>query len=287
MATSDGKTMPQTHTFQFGINGSINGVPVYAAPASETRLNIISAEFAKTCDLEIEPLKYACTLANYSKVESIGKAVGIWQFQGESLKGKVEFLVWPQSSYPVILGMDFLSHTRTLDVNWHRVRVREHQADGGFYCINLAGIAPRVIAGRIAGEPVLAIPATGCEMNLISERYIYRRGLDNKVYRDDTQQVMLADGRLAPTSGRIRARWRFGDEGILNSWGLEFFVMRDCLYDVVLGQKLLYASSAFLQYEGCFKGHGSERSHAVNKLLAGIGCVPTFMLAFQRKHGKS
>lgn len=270
-------------TSVYGIYGSVNGTPVHATAASETRLNIISADFAKECRLEIGPLKHSCTLANSTRIESIGKATGIWQFDGEFFQRAIEFLVLPESSRPVVLGLDFLSRTRTLKTNWHRIRSRR-VFEEPFYCLHLLDHAPRVIAGTVNGEPVLAIPSTGCEMNLVSESYLQRRGLDSRMLKDDAQQVKLADGSLAQTTGRIRMRWRFGDEGLLDSWSLTFLVMRDCLYDVVLGQDLLYQSNAFLQYEDCFRDVDSARIRSTG-FHAGIASVPFFMLAFQRKQG--
>jgi len=218
-------------------------------------------------------------------VKPTGTAKAVWQFDGEVMdKGVVDFVVLPDCSRPVIFGHDFLDRTGTMTSNWHRLRVEAVPAED-FSCVHILGEPPQCIAGRIRKVPVHALPATGCEINLISERYLLLRDLGDKVNKDIKDWIKLTDGRLVQTTGVIRMSWAFGSEKWLNIWpGLYFSVLPDCPYDVVLGQELLYDSNAFLRYSDCFRKTIPNSCHL---LQAGIAVTPSIILAFRRKPGIS
>lgn len=267
----------------YGIHGLVNGAAVYAAPASETRLNLMSAGFARECGIDVRPFRYACSLAHGKKIESVGRGTAMWQFQGEFMRRSVEFLILPETSRPVILGSGFLACTHTLTTNWHRIRKQTVPASG-VHCLHLLDCPPGAVAGTVRGEPVLAVPGTGCEINIISDAYVQRRGLEKRVHREewDRPWVRLANGSLVKTQGRISLSWRFGDEGVMSSWALDFWVLENCDYDVILGQDVLFGSNAFLAYEDCFKNR-KPTSRFNDPLEAGVSPLPALMLAFRRK----
>lgn len=195
-----------------GVRGSINDEPVFASTAPEIKVNVISESFAHQCKLEIQKSRNSFILGHGRKIESVGKTSAIWQFDRETMdKGRADFVVLSKCSRPVILGNDFLSQTQTLTTNWHRLRQQAIPAED-FSCVHIFGDSPHSIAGRIRKQPIYALPATGCEVNLVSEEYILSRGLGHKVDKRRKTWLKLIDGSLLQASGEIRMPWAFGDE---------------------------------------------------------------------------
>lgn len=270
----------------YGIYGSVNGAKVHATPASETGLNLMSAAFAKESGIEVRPFAHRCTFANGLESGPLGTAFGDWQFEGEFLQHRVQFVVLPETSRPVVLGADFLMRTETLDTHWHRIREGRID-DDDFHCLHICDDVPQSVIGTLAKQPVLAVPATSCEMNIVSQAYVALRDLEDNVRSDDCSRrcLKLADGTYIRSKGRIHLPWRFGNEGWMDTWGLDFDVVEDCRYDVILGKDVLYKSDAFITYEDCFKS--MEPSSCTTSLLrSGISKLPFFMLAFRKRPSK-
>jgi hypothetical protein len=262
-----------------GVRGSINNVPVLVSTASETKYNVISEEFAHQCRLEIRKYTDTFVVGDGREISAVGKTNASWQFDGEAVGMEtVEFVVLSRCSRPVIFGNNFLRHTRTLRTNWHRLKWETAEPD--FSCVHILGDSPQSIAGTIGRNPVHALPATGCDINLVSEKYVHSLKLSHRVREERKNPIKLMDGSMVKSVGEIGLTWAFGDERFLDSWPwLRFSVLPDCPYDVVLGRDLLFNSNAFLRYSGCLR----KETPSSHKLEAGITIMPSILLAFSKK----
>jgi hypothetical protein len=271
---------PQPRSVLHGIHGKINGTAVFASAASETSVNVISEAFARDCELDISPYTQSLQIANNTTATPIGSTTAVWSFKGESFsKSTVEFIVLDSPSRPLILGADFLERTNTIDHNWHRLQTISVPGED-FSCVHILGDRSNSISGKLDSVPVLALAATGSEVNLVSTQFIEESGLASYCKPPmDEHYVKLIDGCSIPIERTIRLNWQYGNDQ--KFWLAEFVVLPDLMCDVVLGQQFLYGSGAFFKYAHCFE------SEIPTGCQSGIGFPFTIVLSFAAKKSKS
>ncbi|KAK3313386.1 hypothetical protein B0H66DRAFT_350401 [Apodospora peruviana] len=257
----------------YGVLGSVNGTPVHATIASETRHNIVSARAAEEYGLKITPFRHRYSQLgriDETGTESVGKAKGTWRFDKEVKEGggrNIEFTVLAETSRPIVLGSDFSMQTNTLtEMNRHYIAPPD---PGGRpeYCVHLFDKPPRLLAGILNKQPILAVPATGADANIISSAFVDRHKLWNKVTIPSSQHsssppaIRLSNNKLVRSVGCISLPWGFEVDrksGVRTGWPfwviLDFFVLPGLgPYDAVLGQEVLFDFDVFIKHEDSFK----------------------------------
>jgi hypothetical protein len=272
---------PEPRSVHHGVYGNINGKDVFASAATETNLNVMSKAFARQCGLDItSPMpNQQFLLANDKMVDTVGTVTAEWFFRREkSTKTTLQFMVLDRTSWPVILGAELLQRTRTIDFNWHRLQTTSTEAED-FSCVHIFGDLSNSITGRLNSVPISALAATGCEVNLVSMRFIEDNGLQFKCETPlEEHWLKMIDGSLVPVQSTVFLDWKFGDEK--HAWRAEFVVLPDLPCDVILGQQFLYGSCAFFGYADCF------RTKRPTKCKSGIGAMPGIFLAFSTRKGE-
>jgi hypothetical protein len=262
---SAGSNQPATRD-SHGVYGFINGQEAFAAVATESRFNVISRGMAESYHLPITKASSAL-----GEITSVGRCTAMWEFDRDVMdNGPVDFHVLADCPKSIVFGLPFLLQTKTLTRNWHRLRARQIPASPEpVPSVHFLDSVGHRIAGQLHGTPVLALPATGSDVNIVSGAFIRSQNLSRKVRQHERQCISLIDGREEETKGSIGLRWRFGNESLMKSWYEDFVVLEDSPYDVTLGRSLLYASNAYLAYTEYFRelGSHSKRSRHVGGMF--------------------
>jgi hypothetical protein len=278
--SADALDTSRTSTTIHGLHGVLNGVAVFTSPAAESCYNVISARFAKHCGLSIRGKPHDLVLANGRKTRCLGRTTGNWSFRGEIIHNQeLDFLVLPECTRDVVLGHKVLQETQTLNTNWHRLEKLEtyHDADA-MPCTQVLGHVKHRIVGTLEKKRLHAVPGTGSEVNILSEDCLRERGLLWLLERDTQRFLKLIDGSEVKTVGQVRAAWRFGrDRWPWQTHIVTFDVLSDCPHDVVLGQKLLFESFAYICHAECFVEHSSNTPSYWQPMRSGAALVPAFM----------
>lgn len=273
---------PKAVSILHGVHGHVNGRAVFASAASESITNVISETLARECSLHVSPAVSGewLLLPDGREIKPVGIATGKWSFRGEtSIQATVDFAVLKSPSRPLILGSDLLRSSRTTDINWHRLRTRTTEPED-FSCVHIVGEPPSSIAGKLEGNPIYALAATGCEVSLVSLDFVTKNYLKFKWKSPkEPHSLKFIDGGCIPIDKTIVLHWQYGDEW--TEWPAEFVVVPGLPWDVVLGQQFLYGSGAFFRYVNCFrKARPTSRQ-------AGISAMPSLlMLSFAAKPGE-
>lgn len=294
-SAADQRHMKNDH----GIYGSIDGKPVFATAATESRFNVISREMAESCHLPISQHSSTLGQGYCGQSTTIGRCNVMWTFEGDFMdQVPVEFHVLPKCPSSIVLGLPFLMRTKTLTRNWHRLRVRQIPMPPQHTpSLHLLDITQHAIVGTLAKQRVLALPATGSDLNAVSETFVRARGLAHRIEQEDWDiyPVGLIDGRIIETQGTVTLPWRFGDGRMWDNWHTDFAVLQDIPYDVILGRQLLYESGAYSRYidfisddnGGFVNGHTRERDETnFPKGLCPGGIAGPLSLLMRRKHSK-
>ncbi|PGH27807.1 hypothetical protein AJ80_00595 [Polytolypa hystricis UAMH7299] len=177
-------------------------------------------------------------LPNGKHVRSRGTAMVRWPFADKPGKSyELEFVILPK--HEVILGNKFLQETETMTTHRRRIRkVRKLVTSAKE--MYLAGEHHARTTGTLDGEPVLALPDSGSEVNIVSKAYSKSRGW--KII-GSSSRLQFADSSEQNSLGQVTAMWESGvEEG---ETMMTFEILSGCPYDVVLGQEYVYGADAY------------------------------------------
>lgn len=268
----------------YGVEGDLNGIPAFASIATESRHNVVSSSFIRECGLTSESSRTAGQNARGLKIGSEGSIKATWTFsEDDGSDHQATFEVLPHCPHSILLGQDFVQRTKTLTTNWHRVRRKDVESTLD-PSVNLFGQSSFCVFGSISGEPIHALAATGCERSLVSAKFVQRRKAHRGIFGSKKAHVAFVDGTTAQTHGRIAGVWAFGDDPYADAFLVEFGILPDLPYDVVLGQDLLFGTNAFLNYPDFFHEH--EPTLSSSDSSAGLHAIPLILLSTKPRLGK-
>ena len=102
--------------------------------------------------------------------------------------------------------------------------------------------AIQVLEGYIDGKAVQIKPDTGAQANFMSLSFAKSLGLALNRQGPGTRiGFPMANGQSLWSIAQASARWRFKDE-IYDSYELKFFVIANCVYDVIIGDDFLQST---------------------------------------------
>lgn len=231
--------------------GKMNNCRVCALPDTGAERNIMSIAFAKKFGFWIDNSEtHSFVLPNNKTTKSLGTVTEPYYFEEEAEPHTVKFDILRHPPHDLILGDLFLSRTETLTTNSHRLQ-KELLANLNFRPFCSMNSSRTRLAGKLGGENALALPDTGCMANLISLNYALEHGLRISTAREDRGYLRYADGQVEPTIGRVTIPWAFADQPE-DSFMVDFEVVADCRYDVILGQHTLLDEQAYTKHSGSF-----------------------------------
>ena len=169
----------------------------------------------------------------------------------------------------LIIGQKFLFDNRIMTVRSDLLKKVNFKIPSLPRCMSIgpitrAGLRMRVY---INGRPVMALPDTGSEVDLISTAFAYQSKLIiHPLEVRDTNMVQFADETIGELPGKTTVRFdtdmprggrqrkpRFDIRAAWRSTGgydhnVTFYVLDKLRHDVILSQQLLYALDAFNQH---------------------------------------
>ena len=232
--------------------GTLEGKPAIGTPDTGAAVNTINTSFAKRLGFRIsrnpEHRVTVKTLHNKSVV-SDGLVRLWWTFASEpQQRYEVVFHAISNSPHDIMFGMPFLHDTGMLRGNNHRITTRRSfswpLASLRKICLqSMEGYELPQFEGTLNGETVLALADSGSEVNVMSMVYTKAHGLDLCRESDQREVFQFADGSQRQSAGRVSASWKLS--GRSDPLLLDFQVLEDSQFDIVLGQDVVFSTNVF------------------------------------------
>lgn len=257
------------------VHGRFEGQKIIAIPDTGAECNIIAGFLVDKLQLR-NRIKQPSTrqplrMANGQYTITSGVLEASWRFGGEiSRPWKVIFHILEDFVHDLILGNKFLMETQTMSYNKHRLDHISRPVNAlSVLRVNLLGEPSQRLHGFVDDAEILAFPDSGSEPNLVSLDFIQAQGWQYKINSQDRRLLQFADGSTTESEGSIRGRWKCVQEGNRKQTSVmaDFHVLRDCVYDVIVGQDVLMETDAFLQYKDDFVYLESKHSSAAMNLV--------------------
>ena len=103
------------------------------------------------------------------------------------------------------------------------------------------------LGGTLADKfPVLAIPDTGADRNVMSLQFALEHGLEIKTGPKHCGYLQFTDGSYDLTVGRVKTHWTFASGERVP---VTFEVLEYCCSDVVIGEEILTEDNVFRRHE--------------------------------------
>lgn len=260
--------------------GHLNGVKTAAFPDTGAECNFMSLRYARKQGFILAKGEHRTfKLANGKVARALGRVETKWKFFAEPGRTyDLVFYVLPKCSRHVILGNTFLQETKTMSIHKQRIRYAKRRITQR--AVNLIGnhnMSQRM-AGSLNGVPVLALPDSGAQPNIVSAAFVEANGWE---ISDNRSSLRFADGSVQDSLGQVCGTWRFGENDGRETRQLVFEVLRDCPFDVVLGQEVVYGIGIYQNYaDALITVIGlSKYGHGFNLVVY----VPRFLKKFRRK----
>lgn len=262
-----------------GLEGRINGTPVCALPDTGADFNFMAAAFAK--DLCLKVTHYSTgqepsfVMGHGRTIKAMGELTVTWQFKEEPNKSyDIVIYILPDCIFDVMIGAAFLYATKTMSAHRDRLSYipRPRRALGTRF-VNLCGLPARRIQGTLNNKECTALPDSGAEPNLLSYKYVKKRGwlLDMYPGPDSCRLLQFADGSTERTEGRLKLQWSFNKRWELASSDtpmvVTFDVLRGCPFDVILGEDFLQESEVFAIHNEAFVDVSVEGAGGINMVI--------------------
>ncbi|KAJ4252414.1 hypothetical protein NW762_011014 [Fusarium torreyae] len=106
------------------------------------------------------------------------------------------------------------------------------------------GIPSYEVPGFINDIPINGLPDWGSSVDGVSESFVERHGLNLETTRSQT--IRLPGGGTAESVGQIVGYFKFQHEARV--YRRDFHVLRNCVYDLVLGRKFLDMTKTFTEF---------------------------------------
>lgn len=109
------------------------------------------------------------------------------------------------------------------------------------------------LEGTVAdAHPVLAIPDTGAERNVMSLHYAIENGLELKTGSKHRGYLQFADGSFDETVGQVETYWTFASGQRIP---ITFEVLEHCCSDVIIGEDILTEHNVFQEHAASIFSH--------------------------------
>lgn len=268
--------------------GFINNHKISALPDTGAARNMMSASYARKHKIPIlqeSEYRRSFKLANGKTVRSRGIARITWAFNDRQDKTyDLEFHILADCPCDVLIGAKFLQETETLSVHRHRLKkCKVSTRDIRF--VNLCGSPSQLLLGLLNSESISALPDTGSEVNLISEKYARDHELIIDTDDDSRGLLQFADGTTQEALGQVTAQWAFRDD-IDNPINVTFEVLAECAYDVILGHEILYRHEAYVKHRTCLVDVEVEAENQGKLRLNLVGWLPRCLHRIKRKQDR-
>jgi curved DNA-binding protein CbpA len=245
------------------LEGWINRVRVSAIPDTGAERSMMAASFAKEIGLHVKPEQVSketyLQIANGKHIRPIGVVKANWRLKADPRKiWEWTFTVLADCVFDIVIGDDFLKPNQIMSANKHYLSRKPRPRNAlSIWNVNILGSPSQRLSGTLNDEPVLALPDSGAEPNLVSYAYAQSRGWLTKLVENSEHLLQFADGSLATTVGQMHATWNFTNgqnknSGPQSTHFVVFEILRDCPFDVVLGQDFLEDTDAFTKFKQFF-----------------------------------
>ena len=251
-----------------GLVGFVNGSSKAAMADTGSRKNVMSQYYAQQLDLTIKGSPSTFEIGNTRKIQSLGRSRSsdlqqwrnglmclyrsgtvsvLWDFAENP---KETFLivchVLPHCTYDLILGNGFLSATKTLTEFCHRISRCLFSVVNNVSHFGFLGETSQRLRGALADKyPVLAIPDTGADRNIMSLQYAVSNGFELKTGQNRCGYLQFADGSYDKTVGQVETYWTFASGERIPA---TFEVLEYCCSDVVIGDSILVEQNIFVEH---------------------------------------
>lgn len=238
------------------IPGYLNDKAVAAFPDSGSARNIVSYDFAKRNQLNIDTSTEGMVqTAAGSRVRTLGTVNLPFRFAGEHETYMQQFYVLSKSLYDVILGSPFLQSTETFARQFaHRIKRRLRKISSN-HRVCFTGSNHRMLAGWADGESISALPDTGSDVCLMSLAYARARGYPINTDYEHCKQLEFVDGSTAETMGLVEGfQWKF-DLSDSQVHSPNVYVLEGLQTELLFSYEFLMSSDAFGAHSALFVNH--------------------------------
>ncbi|KAL9025515.1 MAG: hypothetical protein Q9196_005673, partial [Gyalolechia fulgens] len=227
---------------------------IISRPDSGSEENIMMLDLAQSLHLQLDSTpehQREFRMANGKLVKAVGRTMADCCFAKDpTVELRCLFYVFQQLISPLIMGMAFLEETQTLARNRHRLESRMIPRALPLQLCSLD--YPRRRLYCLADlQPKLANADTGSELDLMSLKYVQKRGFVVQEVDLADSLVQFADGSLARLLGKVQVCISFGD-GSSARHSREFHVLEGLTCDILLGEDFLNSTAAFQSYSEAF-----------------------------------
>lgn len=266
------------------LEGFINGSPVSAIPDTGAEKSMMAASFAKRMGLEIQPEQPGketnLQLASGKYICAVGVVRADWSLKGNPSKVWAwNFTILENCIRDIVIGDDFLKPNDIMSINRHFLS-RKPRPRNALYVrnVNILGSPSQRLSGILNNNHVQALPDSGAEPNIISYAYAEKRGWLTMMEENSQHLLQFADGSLTTTMGQVKALWSFATHRNklqpVDIHSVVFEILRDCPFDIVLGQDFLEDTDAFTEFKQFFCDVSSETGIVGLSL---VSWVPSFL----------
>ena len=253
-ASSYGKSASPLQKLKVDLPMIIRGKTIISRPDSGTEENIIASEVTSALGLAVDTTpehRKDFRMANGVLVQALGRLVIDCTFaRDRTVQLSCIFYVFRQLICPILMGMPFLSETRTLDKYRHRLQARTPPS---FAPLQLSLLnKPRQRLYCLANcQPKFANADTGSELNLMSLAYVRQRRFLVTGVELGSSMVQFADGSTAYLEGCVNVTIVLGTPEAPRI-AAPFYVLRGLTCDVLFGEDFLHETKAFTEYRHAF-----------------------------------
>lgn len=266
-----GNPMP-TPIFQ--LPGTIETICVKALPDTGSTQNVIDKNLVQSLFpyIPVHPVDESTdnplVAPDRQPIPCIGTINLSWMFKDESEEHRLSFYVVENCSKAVIIGNGFLRQTETMSNHRHRLELTKpcesdippgHLLSEGVNEARQDECLRQLIRGRINNTDAVASLDTGCEANLMSDKYAKSHKLTIMPLPTTEQHVKYADGRRGDMLGQVEVDWSFSDTSD-KAAKVIFYVLKTCIHPVIFGQRFIFSEDPWFNHEAALVDSASENA---------------------------
>ncbi|KAL9046915.1 MAG: hypothetical protein Q9214_000381 [Letrouitia sp. 1 TL-2023] len=240
-----------------GLKSYVNGAELSVLADTGANDNVMSASYASEKNFTIDRSDTRKFLLGNSKtIESIGTVNIDSKFKEEPLKVfKIKCHVLQNCVYDLILGTPFLSATKAMSKYCHRL------TKCAFKVAHLGYMGSRRL--RLRGFlddlcPVLALPDSGAECNVIDYRYAKQHNFNILSGPEHCGYLRFADGSVQETVGQVSTVWTFSSGERIP---IVFEVLEKCCSDLIIGDDILRENDVFRAHADSITANDNTVDH--------------------------
>ena len=138
-----------------------------------------------------------------------------------------------------------ITATETMSKYRHRLTECLFPSTDAFHFGFLGETCQRLQGTLADHHPVLAVPDSGAERNVMDLRYAMDKGFDIKSGPKHRNYLQFADRSFEETVGQVFTSWTFESGERIP---ITFEVLEDCCSDVIIGEEILYSHDSFQKH---------------------------------------